>query len=139
MKTWTISDYSLNQPAGAGQILDLVWRTDFSAPGFCLLDLGPGVDSHTLRARMVTLKNRLSEIAERPFVYRSMSRFDQQETTKFHIDGAPAESLLMLGYEPSNVRSRLILADYSRAAFDLGIEPKQLLKDFNPMFRKGEE
>jgi hypothetical protein len=68
-----------------------------------------------------------------------MSRFDQQETTKFHIDGAPPESLLMLGYEPSNVRSRLFLADYSQAAFDLGIEPKRFLKDYNPMFGNGED
>jgi hypothetical protein len=139
MKTWTTSDYSLNQPTDAGQVLDLVWRTDFTGPGFSLLDLGPGVDSHTLRSRMVTVKNRLSDIAKRPFVYRSMSRFDQQETTKFHIDGAPPESMLMLGYERSNVRSRLFLADYSQAAFDLGIEPTQFLKDFNPMFRKGED
>ncbi len=139
MKTWKSSNYSLGQSADAELILDLVWRTDFTAPGFCVLDLGPGVDSHTLRSRMATLKNRLSEIAKRPFIYRSMSRFDQQETTKFHIDGAPAESLLMLGYEPSNVRSRLFLADYSQAAFVLGIDPKQFLKDFNPMFRKGED
>jgi hypothetical protein len=68
-----------------------------------------------------------------------MARFDQQETTKFHLDGAPAESLLMLGYEPSKVRSRLFLADFSRAAFDLGITPAQFLTDFNPMYGKGEE
>ena len=92
---------------------------------------------------MVELKERLSEIAvsrgREPFAYRSMARFDQQETTKFHLDGAPEQSLLMLGYEPSNVESRLFLADYSRAAFDLGITPQQFLSDFNPMFKKGEE
>jgi hypothetical protein len=68
-----------------------------------------------------------------------MGRFDQQETTKFHLDGAPSESMLILGYEPSNVRSRMFLADYCRCAFDLGIEPKQFLAEFNPMFRQGEE
>jgi hypothetical protein len=67
-----------------------------------------------------------------------MGRFDQQETTKFHLDGAPAESLLVLGYEPSLVRSRLFLADYTYCAFNLGITPQQFLQDFNPMFRKGE-
>ena len=45
----------------------------------------------------------------------------------------------MLGYEASNVRSRLFLADYSRAAYDLGLSPQQLLKDFNPMYKRGEE
>ena len=59
---------------------------------------------------MVELKGLLSDLAvqrgRRPFAYLSMARFDQQETTKFHLDGAPAESLLMLGYEPSKIRSR---------------------------------
>lgn len=45
---------------------------------------------------------------------------------------------LILGYEPSKVRSRLFLADYSRSAFDLGITVRQFLQDFNPMFTKGE-
>jgi hypothetical protein len=129
--------------AAAEKVFDLVWRFDFTMPGFCLLDIGPGVDSHTLRSWMVDLKERLSVVAVRlggqPFVFRSMARFDQQETTKFHLDGAPEQSMLMLGYEPSEVRSRLFLADYTRAAFDLGITPQQFLNDFNPMYRKGEE
>jgi hypothetical protein len=125
------------------KVFDLVWRFDFTAPGFCLLDVSPGVDSHTLRSWMVDLKERLNEVGvrrgRRPFLFRSMGRFDQQETTKFHLDGAPAESMLLLGYEASKVRSRLFLADYTRAAFDLGIAPQQFLNDFNPMYRKGEE
>jgi hypothetical protein len=126
----------------AERVFDLVWRFDFTAPGFCLLDAGPDVDSHTLRSWMVDLKQRLSEVSVRrggqPFVFRSLARFDQQETTKFHLDGAPDQSMLMLGYEPSRIRSRLFLADYARAAFDLGITPKQFLSDFNPMYRQGE-
>jgi hypothetical protein len=127
----------------AAKVFDLVWRFDFTAPGFCLLDAGPSVDSHMLRGWMMNLKKRLSEIGVRrggrPFVFRSMGRFDQQENTKFHLDGAPDPSMLMLGYEPSKVRSRLFLADYSRAAFDLRITPQQFLSDFNPMYRKNEE
>lgn len=129
--------------ACAEQIYHAVWRFDFEAPGFFLLDLGPGVDSHDLRSSMLTFKQRLSEINIRQtgksFLFRSMGRFDQQETTKFHLDGAPDESLLMLGYEPSKVRSRLFLADYTRCSFDLGIQPTQFLKDLNPMYRKGQE
>src|SRR3712207_3828350 len=124
-------------------IFEAVWRTHFSAPGFCLLDLGPGVDSHELRSLMLGLQGRLSDVGSRrcgvQFAYRSLGRFDQQETTKFHLDGAPDRSLLMLGYEPSQVRSRLSLADYSRCASDLGMEPKRLLDEYNPMYRKGEE
>jgi hypothetical protein len=147
---WTTADYLREFVGGRDQmtekaewIFGRVWRCDFTAPGFCLLDFGPGTHSHDLRSTMVALKERLSEIAAREtgerFIIRSMGRFDQQETTKFHLDGAPAASLLLLGYEPSAVRSRLFLADYSRNAFDLGIEPAQFLKQYNPMFRQGED
>jgi hypothetical protein len=134
---------SLPDPAFAEMVFDLVWRCDFTAPGFVLLDVGPGVDSHSLRSWMVALKERLSEISvhrgDKPFLFRSMARFDQQETTKFHLDGAPEKSMLILGYEPSKVQSRLFLGDYTRAAFDLGITPMTFLQDFNPMYKKGEE
>ena len=138
----TVSDHQ-HLVAQAEKVFDLVWRVDFTAPGFALLDIPPGTDSHTLRSWMVDLKQRMSEIGVHrgrgPFAYRSMARFDQQVTTKFHLDGAPKQSMLILGYEPSKVESRLFLADYTRAAFDLGIEPSQFLTDFNPMYKKGEE
>src|SRR5258708_27001262 len=89
----------MNLGKNAYEIFNLVWRFDFSAPGFCLLDLGPAVDSHTLRSSMVTLKTQLSDVLAhigKRFIYRSMGRFDQQVTTKFHLDGAPLESMLML-------------------------------------------
>jgi hypothetical protein len=127
----------------AAAVFDLVWRFDFDCPGFCLIDVGANTDSHALRRRMVELKNRLSALLQQrigiPFCFRSMGRFDQQETTKFHLDGAPEQSMLILGYEPSTVVSRLFLADYSRAAFDIGITPQQYLHDFNPMFGHNEE
>jgi hypothetical protein len=127
----------------AEEMFNAVWRFGFSAPGFCVLDLGRRVNSHQLRSKMLELKECLSEVGGRwggvRFAYRSLGRFDQQETTKFHLDGAPDQSLLMLGYEPSNVRSRLSLADYSRCAYDMNMEPKAFLDEFNPMYRKGDE
>ena len=147
----TTADNLFDFSGGAGKslaveaegVFDAAWRFDFSAPGYCVLDLGPDMGSRELRSFIVDLKERLGEIAHRRhgwrFVYRSLGRFDQQETTKFHLDGAPAQSLLMLGYEPSKVRSRLSLADYSRCAHVLDVEPKEFLDRFNPMYRKGEE
>jgi len=129
--------------AQAEMVFDLVWRVDFTAPGFALLNIAPGPDSHTLRSWMVDLKRRLGEFGvsrgRGSFAYKSMARFDQQETTKFHLDGAPEQSLLMLGYEASRVHSRLFLADYTRAAHDLSISPQQFLHEFNPMYKKGED
>lgn len=121
------------------KVFAAAWRLDLTQPGFCVIDLGASVNSHDLRSRMLALKDQLNEVAERRLIFRSMARFDQQVTTKFHLDGAPAESMLMLGYEQSNVESRLFLADYTHAAFDLGITPQQFSEDFNPMFKKGEE
>jgi hypothetical protein len=147
MRTWNPDDYRLSMPGDADPAIaeaafDRAWRHDFDRPGFALIDLGPNTSSLAMRSRMVELKDRLNEIAERRgsqrFRFRSAARFDQQETTKFHLDGAPAESMLMLGYEPSEVRSRLFLADYSRAAFELDITPQRFLADYNPMFRAGE-
>lgn len=127
----------------ADRVFPQVFRHDFTRPGFVLLGLGPSVDSSQLRRFMVTLKELLSERYWREYgkqlAYLSMGRFDQQNTTKFHLDGAPDEAFLMLGYEPSEVSSELAMADYSRAAFDLGISPRQFLTDFNPMFRHGEQ
>jgi hypothetical protein len=144
----TLSEYYLktSQPPDsdlARLLFHAVWRSTFSAPGFYLLDFEQEVDSRTIRAWMLALKRWMSEECRLrtggQLVYRSMARFDQQETTKFHIDGAPAKSMLMLGYESSLIRSRLFLADYSRAAFDLSISPQQFLQEFNPMYSEGEK
>lgn len=119
------------------------FRTDFSQPGFCVVLLPAHATSAELRSQMVELKRRLGELhrARRGdgLCYRSMGRFNQQLTTKFHLDGAPEESLLMLGYEPTSVRSRISLADYSRAAHEQGLSPLGFLERYNPMFAKGEE
>src|SRR5579872_3461461 len=144
----TQNEYHLHIGSTPGQaiverVFDLVCRLLLEKKNFAVLDIAPGPDSHALRSWMVDLKKWLSEISVRrggrPFIFRSLARFDQQETTKFHLDGAPELSMLILGYEPSRVVSRLFLADYTRAAFDLGITPQQFLSDFNPMYRRGEE
>jgi len=127
----------------AERVQELVWRFDFSAPGFCVVDMGADVPSKTFRAGMIALKDELSKINVQrglpPIAFRSVGRFDAQVTTKFHLDGAPEQSLLILGYEPSNVPSRLFLADYTRAAFDQQMTVAQFLNDYNPMYRPGEE
>lgn len=123
-------------------VYDRVCRSDFSKPGFVLLDYGSGYGSGLLRKQMVSLKRHLNPLHEerhsKKLVYASMGRFDQQVTTKPHRDGGPDESLLMLGYEPTPVKSRVSLSDYSRCAFDTGITPMEFLDQLNPMFVDGQ-
>ncbi|HVJ83862.1 MAG TPA: hypothetical protein VNC50_22540, partial [Planctomycetia bacterium] len=143
---WSTADFCLSSAGreieGLGATLyDRVCRADFDQPGFCLVDVGPGVASATLRRTMVGLKNQLQRIhrerAGKDLVYVSAGRFDQQTTTKLHRDNGPEENLLMLGYEPSQVPSEVALADYSRCAFEMGITPAEFLERHNPMFAAG--
>ena len=103
-------------------------RRDFMQPGFVLVNLPAILESRQLRRWMVGLKQELETIHRvktgRRLVYTSMGRFNQHVTTKPHRDGGPDESVLMLGYEPTSVHSRLYMADYSDCAFDLGMEPR---------------
>lgn len=127
----------------AETVYDRVCRTTFDEPGFCLIELGQDATSQSLRAFMVALKERLSHIHRtrraRDLVFRSLARFDQQATTKFHRDGGPDECFLMLGYEPTEIRGELAMADYSLCAHDMGLTPADLLAEYNPMFGRGEE
>jgi hypothetical protein len=127
----------------AEAVYDRVFRRDFSEPGFALIDLGPDCESKRQRQLMVDLKNEFSRLEGthqgRELVYQSLTRFDQQVTTKPHRDGGPNESILMLGYEPSMIESRLEISDYSKCARDLGMTPAEFLDRFNPMFSTGRD
>jgi hypothetical protein len=148
---WTPENYCLSARSRlaatvaqdlADTVYTRVFRTDFDAPGFCLISLEAATDSHELRQIMVALKFELQRIhrlrTTRDLLYISAGRFDQQVTTKAHRDGAPDESILMLGYEPSVIASEVTLSDYSRCAFDSGITPRDFLDKHNPMFKSGQ-
>ena len=113
----------------------------FKAPGFCLLNAGQDVDSIAFRRLMVDIKRGMAAIHEETtgntLAYLSAARFDQQETTRPHLDGGPDECFLMLGYEPSAIDSGVEITDYARCAFDLGYTPKEFMAEYNPMFRSG--
>jgi hypothetical protein len=127
----------------AEAVYSRVFRTDFSQPGFALIDLVPNCGSEPQRQLMIDLKNELDRLERKhrghELVYQSLTRFDQQVTTKPHRDGGPDESILMLGYEPSLIESRLAMSDYSKCAFDLDLTPAEFLDQFNPMFPDGQD
>jgi hypothetical protein len=127
--------------AVARQVYLRTCRTDFDMPGFCLVRVMDVEDSVSFRKRMVALQQAMLEVhqsqADDTLIYLSAARFDQQESTKPHLDGGPAECFLMLGYEPSEVRSELEIIDYAKCAFDMGISPSEFMSRHNPMFRSG--
>lgn len=127
------------------KVYEAVFRTDFSRPGFFLIRL-QGVESSSAERRfMVALKESLSSQCKMDprfqfdLDYFSINRFDQKNSTKPHRDGAPHRSVLLLGYEPTLVKSVLTMADYSQVAYKLGLSPEQFLEEFNPMYEKGRE
>jgi hypothetical protein len=122
----------------AQEVYDSTCRTDFDAPGFCVVEV-PGIaDPVSLRQGMLALKEAMDAVhasrSDGRLVCLSASRFDQRRTTRLHLDGGPDESILMLGYEPTAVRARIDIADYARCAHDLGMTPKAFMAEHNPMF-----
>ncbi|MEM8672120.1 MAG: hypothetical protein AAGG48_31680 [Planctomycetota bacterium] len=134
---------SLNVHSIATDIYDRTCRTHFDAPGFCLVNVGNSIDSVAFRQLMVDLKRAMTGVheskTESTLIYLSAARFDQQETTRPHLDGGPDECFLMLGYEPSEVDAVLEISDYAKCAFDLGLSPKEFMAKHNPMFQSGYE
>jgi hypothetical protein len=125
-------------PAGvattAPEVFRRVWRTALDLPGFALLRFTREVSSRELRRAMVELVRAFPV----EFVPERFGRFDQQVSSKFHRDGAPAASLLVLGYEPTAVFSRFWIADSSAAAHAAGLSLADYLAAHNPMFPAGE-
>jgi hypothetical protein len=118
-----------------------VFRTDLSQPGFAIPDLGDDLTPIQFRSMLIGFAAALDHAYDRRFsrrlLLRSMGRFDQKVSAEAHLDGAPDESILMLGYEPSEITSRLFLIDYTRCAFDRGLQPREFLDRFNPTFGEG--
>ena len=83
----------------------------------------PDLIPAAFREQLVAYAAELDDAYRRDFpsrrlLLRSIGRFSQVTSTEAHLDGAPDESILMLGYEPSEVESRLTIHDYVRCAAD---------------------
>ncbi|WFM72814.1 hypothetical protein [Halomonas sp. CKK8] len=118
-------------------------RVNFDMPGFCVLNLGRDIDSVTFRHVMVDLKRDMAAIHEAAtgnmLAYLSAARFDQQESTRPHLDGGPDECFLMLGYEPCAIDSDIEIFDYAKCAFDHDLSPNEFMARYNPMFKPGHD
>ena len=145
---WGVADYQVSAEELplehlAERAYELTCRNDFEHPGFCVVDVGADIDSSEFRKMMVSVKREMSinnrAIFGQRLDYLSMGRFDQQQSTRPHLDGGPEQCMLMLGYEPSETQSTIEISDYSRCAHDSGLSPKEFMVRHNPMFRDGFE
>lgn len=127
----------------ATEVYTRTCRTGFDQPGFVLLNVGDSINSIEFRQLMVDLKDSMASLhedkANKTLSYLSAARFDQQETTRPHLDGGPNECFLMLGYEPSDVDSELEISDYTKCSFELNLDPMEFMAKHNPMFQEGYE
>lgn len=119
---------TLGVNAIAADVYDRTCRTKFDSPGFCVVNVGDSLDSVAFRQLVVDIRREMANIhlskARKTLTRVSAARFDQQESTKSHLDGGPDECFLMLGYEPSEIASELEISDYAKCAFDRGLTPK---------------
>lgn len=95
-----------------------VFRNSIEQPGFHWVDFGKDIDSTIFRQKMVDLKDELTELCRihlhQELIYQWLARFNHQHTSRFHRDSAAEHSILMLGYEPTQVDSQVYIADYSK-------------------------
>ena len=61
----------------------------------------------------------------------ALTMFDQGETTPFHVDGGPNESLLMLGYEPTWRASLLRVACLPTCAAQAGMSTRNFVEAYH--------
>lgn len=115
-----------------------MFRATLDRPGFAAADLGPTLTPTAFRSLLLGFAAGLDAAYQRDFgrrlTLRSVGRFSQRASTETHLDGAPEESILMLGYEPTEVESSLTLYDYTAAAQATALTPRAFLDAFNPTF-----
>lgn len=125
------------------KIYEQVFRSKFDKPGFSHIKLCYKIEAKEFRIFTIKLVEQLNTVYFQNHNERleciSIGRYDQKETTKYHLDGGTDESYLILGYEASEIKSELSLADYSLAAFEMALSPKDFLLHHNPMFNQGED
>ncbi|REG85204.1 hypothetical protein [Winogradskyella sediminis] len=120
-----------------------VFRTSTQAHGFVnLVFKKKNITPYQFRSIMINLKKELSKLSVSKFnkklSYHWLVRFDQQVSTPFHVDNASEQSILILGYEPSNIKSELHIADYYSYANEAFETPEDYFNNFSPVFKDNE-
>lgn len=138
MKTHEINIKQLAKPC-----FKKVFRTTTEAPGFMHLVFDKKqLTPYQFRSIMIDLKKELSALSISKFnkklSYHWLVRFDQQVNTPFHVDNAAYQSILLLGYEPSEIKSELQVADYHKYANQAYKTSEDYFNRFTPIFKQDE-
>lgn len=107
-----------------------VFRATTAEPGFTHLTLPP---ESQIEVALAELREGLERVHGRPLVTVHELAFDQQVSTRFHQDGGPDRSFLLLGYAPSPVASTIRIADHVRAAEAQGKTARSFLQELSPL------
>lgn len=111
-----------------------VLRRSLDARGWAYLELGADMDRRRMREAMRAVADGLSrteqQLHARGLAPTALTQFDQGETTPFHVDGGPDESVLILGYEPTPRVSVLRVACLPTCAAARGDSPRAFLAAF---------
>lgn len=95
-----------------------IFRQSTKQPGYFYWNLGSNLDSHRFRLLLIKLKKELSVQCEqklnKKLLLKSLGRFNQQHSSKPHRDTSVDHSFLILGYEPTNVDSKIFVTDYTK-------------------------
>lgn len=103
-----------------------VFRTNTRQPGFVRIEADiPGLTPEKFRALLMSLAQTISKAYNRQYPsflgIRRTERFNALISTDMHRDAAKPHSLIILGYEPSTVKSRLRISDCTQWALDRGV------------------
>lgn len=124
---WGITDFETETGRLAERMARHVIRTSPTRAGFAAADLGVDLTPQQFRSILVGSAGGLDRVYRRDFSRRLvpwwLGRFDQRASAEAHRDGGPDESILLLGYEPTAVDSRLFLIDSTKHAADHGADP----------------
>ncbi len=125
-------------------IFESVLRESTAQPGFYYKDLGADLDSKSFREVIFDVKERLSDLCEKrlnkQLNYHWLSRANHRNSSNFHIDTAPEHSILILGYEPTSVESKVFLADYTKYLEAENLSAQDYFRNsFNGNFAQNDE
>jgi hypothetical protein len=111
-------------------LYQMIFRTDTTALGYALI---PAPANRPLSVTLALVREGLEAVHGKRLGVVHQTEFDQQVTTRFHRDGGPDESLLLLGYAATEVRSLVQIADHVRAATAHDLSPEAFLETFPPL------